>query len=271
MAIGTTSDEYNSLYQTGIRPILDEHLLELSRQKRDYGDYWSASSAGYCMRKNIFDRLGVDAIKEDARKQRIFTSGNIFHEWIQKLTKDANLSVEQELELIDDKLMIKGHIDDLIKISLNDNGLPAKLGDDIEAQHYILYDYKTQNSRAFGYKKADMNIYHKYQLGTYLYMLNTTTKYKVKDARILKISKDDLRMTEEELTYSPELKDMITDYWTTLNSYWNDKKVPACTCDESDGGFMAKEAYNPYFYNGQPCSIDWYYLWKENKAIKEKE
>jgi hypothetical protein len=28
---------------------------------------------------------------------------------------------------------------------------------------------------------------------------------------------------------------------------------------------MAKEAYNPYFYNGEPCSLEWYKKWKLNK------
>lgn len=31
---------------------------------------------------------------------------------------------------------------------------------------------------------------------------------------------------------------------------------------------MAKEAYNPYFYNGSPCSLDWYNKCKENKNGK---
>ena len=42
------------MFETGIRPIIDEHLAKLAAEKRDYGEYWSASSAGYCMRKLIF-------------------------------------------------------------------------------------------------------------------------------------------------------------------------------------------------------------------------
>ena len=44
-----------SLFNSGVRPIIDDFLLEEAKKTRDYGEYWSASSAGYCMRKNIFD------------------------------------------------------------------------------------------------------------------------------------------------------------------------------------------------------------------------
>ena len=241
-----------SLYETGIRPIIDDHLLQKAQERRDYGDYWSASSAGYCMRKVIFDRLQVPYVKTDPRKQRVFTSGDIFHKWIQELTKEAGISVEQEIELIDNNLKVKGHIDDLIQL--------VKTKKD-----YILYDYKTQNSRAFSYSKFGMNPFHRMQLGTYLYMINTNTKYKVKTGRILKISKDDLRLAEEELVYEQALIDDVKFYWETINELWDKKEIPPCQCADLGDGFMADERYNDYYYNGKPCSIEWYKLWKENK------
>lgn len=152
----------DSLFKTGIRPLVDEFLLKESEKVRDYGDYWSASSAGYCMRKVIFDRLKVPHVQTDAdaRKQRVFTSGHIFHEWMQGLTKEAGLSIASELELKDEELMILGHFDDLVE---TEHGL-------------ILYDYKTVNSQAFKYKKDKMSRYHTMQLGTYMYMLRKLAK-----------------------------------------------------------------------------------------------
>jgi len=262
----------NSLFNTGIRPIIDNHLLELSKEKRDYGDYWSASSAGYCMRKVIFDRLGVDKVEENPRKQRVFTAGHIFHKWIQELTASTGASVVQEQELINNNLMIKGHIDDLIK---TDNGL-------------ILYDYKTQNSRAFSYKRPEMSHFHKMQLGTYMYMMRnfspqtlelpeevidskkirdlTKNIRSVKEARILKISKDDLRMSEEQLLWTPDLEKEVYEYWSTINGYWKMKTMPECTCADFENGFMAKPEYNDYYYHGEPCSMVWYKKWKEAKS-----
>ena len=53
------------LYNSGVRVIIDNYLIEESKKVRDYGEFWSASSAGYCMRKLVFQRLGVPKTKED--------------------------------------------------------------------------------------------------------------------------------------------------------------------------------------------------------------
>lgn len=255
-----------TLFETGIRPKVDEYLDTKAKEKRDYGNYWSASSAGYCMRKNIFERLHVPHVNDEARLQRVFEVGHIFHEWMQRITKDAGISVVQELELQDGRLMIRGHIDDLVLVD----------------DKLILYDYKTQNSRAFTWQKSKpMSYFHKMQLGTYMYMLRCSGEIwtldgepsaaGVKDlteGRILKISKDDLRMTEDVLYWDAELESRITTYWRELNKAWDIYKqngsLPPCTCADREGGFMAGEKYNPFFYNGEPCSADWL---KENLAV----
>lgn len=253
-----------SLFESGIRPAIDAHLLKLSQERRDYGDYWSASSAGYCMRRVIFDRLRVPYVKEDARKQRVFTSGHIFHEWIQKLTRDAGLSIVQELELQDEDLMVRGHIDDLVLVREElDKGFTYE-------DHLILMDYKTRNSKNFSYAKKPSH-YHKMQLGTYLYMLRKGFLYKdfvnkvdvknLTEARTLNISKDDLRMTEVQYMWTPALEKEVVGYWSTLNGYWKNKTLPKCTCADYENGFLAKEAYNPYFHEGEPCSEVWAKAW----------
>lgn len=238
----------DTLYETGVRKAFDAYLLEKSKEVRDYGDYWSASSAGYCMRKNIYDRLGVPKIQTDgdARLQRVFEVGHIVHEWAQRITKNAGLSIASELELQDEKLMVRGHFDDLIKVEDN----------------LILYDYKSVNSQAFKYKKDKMSHYHMMQLGTYLYMLRKEYK-DLKEARICNISKDDLRMSEVQLLWTPALEKMVYEYWSTLNGYWKNKQLPKCTCGDYEinaktgKGFMADPRYNPYFYEEEPCSLEW--------------
>lgn len=272
----------NSLYKTGVRVAVDEHLVELAKEIRDYGAFWSGSSAGYCMRKNIFDRLGVTPTSIDARKQRVFEVGHIFHGWVQDITKDIGVSIAQELRLKDSNWMVQGHFDDIIRAA---TGL-------------ILYDYKTANSRSFTYKKGKpMSRYHQYQLGTYMSMIrrvvegdknvtvlkkdddglynkNITDSFRkliksldgLKESRILTISKDDLRMDENQLLWNGGLEDAVNEYWATINEYWNAKKIPTCTCAEHEGGFMAKDKYNPYYFQGESCSLRWYKLWKEGKA-----
>jgi len=262
----------SNLFETGIRPAIDAYLLEESKKTRSYGDYWSASSAGYCMRKVIFERLGVPHVENDsdARKQRVFTSGHIFHSWIQELTKEAGLSIAQEVELIDDDIMVKGHFDDLVLVSekpeyLMDMIDPKTATKPAPKQHLILYDYKTQNSRAFSYKRDKMSHFHRLQLGTYMYIIRKTEHPELTEARILKISKDDLRMSEEQLLWTADLEKDVVGYWSTINGYWKAKTIPKCTCADYEGGFMSREQYNPYFYNGEPCSMEWYKKFKEEQ------
>ena len=241
------------LYNTGVRKYIDDYLLEESKKERDYGDYWSASSAGYCQRKLIFERLGVPKTREDdARLQRVFTAGHIFHSWIQELTKNAGVSVEQETELQDESLMVRGHFDDLIK---TEDGL-------------ILYDYKTANSKSFGYKK-ELSHFHRMQVGTYLYMLRKDKYKDLTEGRILVLEKDTLRTKEFQVMWDKELALDIHNYWTTLNKHWADNTIPNCTCADYEGGFMAKQQYNDYWYNGEPCSLELFKLWQEkNNASK---
>ena len=118
-----------------------------------------------------------------------------------------------------------------------------------------------------------MSHYNKMQLGTYMYMLRNGDYPELKEGRILKISKDDLRLHEIQLLWSAELEKEIVGYWTTLNGYWNKKMIPACTCNDYEQnaktgkGFMADKKYNPYFFNGQPCSIEWF---AQHKEIADK-
>lgn len=235
----------SDLFKSGVRPKIDEYIDAKRKELRDYGDYWSASSAGYCMRKNIFERLGVPHSTEDeARLQRVFESGHIFHQWVQGITKDSGLSVASEDELIDDTIMVKGHFDDIVKVD----------------DKLILYDYKTVSSLSFKYSVGrPMSHFHRLQLGTYMYMLRKSSKYpELDEGRILKISKDDLRMAEDQLIWTEGLEKDVVQYWSTLNGYWKNKKLPKCTCADFEGGFMARERYNPFFYNGEPCSLAWF-------------
>jgi hypothetical protein len=121
------------------------------------------------------------------------------------------------------------------------------------------------------------------QLGTYMYMLrqgadigeNFYNTHEVAEARILSISKDDLRMDEKQLLWTPALEKEIVGYWRTLNGYWAKKVLPKCTCLDYDGGFMGRKSakgkfYNDYFYKDEPCSLAWYKLWKEKQDENTK-
>lgn len=191
-----------SLFDSGIRPAVDAWLLEESKKVRSYGEYWSASSAGYCMRRNIFERLKVPhSVPEDARKQRVFTAGHLFHDWIQGITREAGLSIAQEVELQDEELMIRGHIDDLVPVNGVEQISPSheaykqlkgvhdnKVEPLIATKHLILYDYKTVNSRSFMWAKKNgnaMSFYHSQQLATYALMLKKAAKAELKKRGVI--------------------------------------------------------------------------------------
>jgi hypothetical protein len=259
-----------SIFSSGIRPAIDDYLALQAAKVRDYGSYWSASSAGYCQRKLIFERLGVPpVVKEgDERKTRVFEAGHIFHEWVQRITREAGLSIAQELELQDDELMVRGHIDDLVLVD----------------GRLILMDYKTQHSNAFTWQKGrPASFFHRMQVGTYMYMLRkerTVTDWinltdepvkaaelsPVAEARILKISKDDMRMAENQILWSEELESDVVDYWISLNKHWAERTLPPCSCADHEGGFMAKEKFNPYFYEDEPCSLKLLSKFKKEQA-----
>lgn len=273
----------SDLFNTGIRPVVDQYLLDEAAKVRSYGDYWSASSAGYCMRKLIFERLGVPTTQEaDPRKQRVFSAGHIFHEWLQKLTRDAGISIAQEVELQDEDLMVRGHFDDLVLVDASihtyRDPLAVVEAADWPPKKLILYDYKTVNSRSFMWAKKNgnaMSHYHRMQLGTYMYMLRnykglitrsdvTITNKDLTEARILKIEKENLMMMEQQLMWSASLAREVITYWNKINELWRLKKIPPCACADHEGGFMAQEKFNPFFYDGEPCSIKYY-----NKCKKE--
>lgn len=183
-----------SLFDSGIIPVINNHLLEESKKVRDYGNFWSASSAGYCNRRLIFERLKIPYVTEDARKQRVFSSGHVFHEWIQKITKDAGLSIAQELELQDEELMIRGHVDDLVLLEKPSSNIKLDITprtedgfietkphpniiNKLNISHLILYDYKTAHSKWFEYaKKKPVSYYNRQQVGTYLMMVRSQAK-----------------------------------------------------------------------------------------------
>lgn len=36
-------------------------------------------------------------------------------------------------------------------------------------------------------------------------------------------------------------------------------------------GFMADPKYNPYFFKGEPCSLDYYNKWKKEQEAKSEK
>ncbi len=246
-----------------LAPYIKEHF---SHTQTDYPDYWRVSSAGYCYRYNIFKRLGIPQVQElepdEPRKQATLGIGTAIHEMMQKITRDTGLSVEQESEIKIPKWDLVGHFDDLFEFD----------------GEYYLYDYKTTHSGSFKYK-PELKPTHRLQLGTYMYALRDkypTLKY----GRIMEISKDDFLTREIPLEYDIFLETDIVEYWTGLNQAWKlylkTGELPECTCNDWVGSWFATrnkhgKIWNSYFMNGEPCSIEYFNMYREltNKEIEE--
>ena len=134
--------------------LINQQLLK--EDDSEYPDYWRGSSAGYCMRYNIFKRLHIpevpETLEDKPRQIGTLRCGTAIHEVVQSLTKSAKLSVEQESELKSKEWDMVGHFDDLIKFPNGD---------------LVLVDYKTVNSKAFNYPLELKNT-HRMQVGSYL-------------------------------------------------------------------------------------------------------
>ncbi len=245
------------------------HAQLVAEDDHDYPDYWRISSAGYCMRYNIFKRLHVPAVPEivDGESQKLgtFGIGHAVHGMVQSLTKNAGISVAQEQEVTAPEWDAVGHFDDLIRFSTGD---------------LVLYDYKTVHSKALNYP-AELKKTHRMQVGTYMYLLReeypTLTL-----ARIMEISKDDFLIREIGLQWSDELKADIEAYWTELNDWWEiyhkTGKLPPCTCEERVGSWFSTrnkygKVWHDFFYEGTPCSQKWFDMWKEkqDKEVKNEK
>lgn len=291
----------DTIYERGPIYFIDRFFDE--KKQDDYPDYWRGSSAGMCMRRVMFQRLGVppalysqEKRDEHSRKTRVFQAGHIFHEFLQRVTRDAGISLNQEIELRHNGLSVRGHYDDLLLIT----------------DRLILVDYKSQHSMSFHWAKKfkrPMSLYHRLQLGTYLYILQCIARgdkdavalsldehgeYTVditeqihlelkakplKEGRIVLVSKDDLSTRQEKLLWNPGLEKEVTQYWKSLEGYWVNKTIPRCTCDETSRdpdqkptknnplglGWAATEKYNDFYYEGEPCSLKWYEMWRDNK------
>jgi len=243
-----------------LMPYINKYLKDKSEEVRDYGDYWSASSAGMCQRLLVFRRLKLPKVPElnddFGTAQRNFGIGHAVHGWVQGITKATGISVAQEQELQDETYMIRGHYDDVVKID----------------GKYILIDYKTVNSKAFGYPKKEMGQLHRMQLGTYLMMLQKDHP-KLVDAMIYEFEKDNGRYRFQSIKWDNVLENDVKGFWRALNASWGAYKeygeIPDCTCHLIDNGWMAKrtklgKVYNDYFFNNEPCSLEWFARNKEN-------
>lgn len=186
--------------------VVDEYIAEKRAEQINSHDKFRVSDAGRCHLMRYWKRQGKSATDEpDARTQRVFEVGHIFHKWLQDLLQKKGILVEKEKEVEDIHRI--GHADAIIQ---NEKGL-------------ILYDFKTVHSRKFHYKRKEGNngdIHYYMQAYTYATML----PFGVSDIRIAYISKDDLCI--EEVTVPDEISETVMRDWSILIEAWKKGQEP---------------------------------------------
>lgn len=226
---------------------LDNYLNEQLEKESNIApetDYFRASDTGKCLRMRYMKRLGIDYTKKpDKRINRVFKAGDLFHDYLQGLTRRAGISIAQEGLVFDEDLQVVGHFDDLL---------------DIDGKIRVA-DYKSKHSWGFKYlydegaqedhiKQATLYAYliskNGYVLANYEGdELKESIWYpprEIDEITIYYISKDDLRVAEFTYKKGLYLDSVIGEYKKLVKAF-KEKKVPECTCEDMYGGAKDKD------------------------------
>jgi CRISPR-associated protein Cas4 len=199
-----------------IQEIVDQDLRAAQVSRKSRGDYWYASEIGYCPRKSIFSRAGLQGKEKDARTLRVFELGKLHESFLLDRVR-AGLTVgetkikeaKREVECNNNKLNVHGRIDLIV---------------DYENGEREIVECKSQSSRSFTWmltKKEGASEHHIAQLWFYLYTAN------VERGQLIYSSKDDLREAQFPINLSNEkVGKEVLDKINFLNQNWADEKLP---------------------------------------------
>lgn len=193
--------------------IINDYLTaELAKERKTGRSRWWASGAGYCMRRECYERAGISRVREeDPRSLRVMNAGKIFHRWAQGLIDAAVGEAHAERELTIPELDVVGHVDNIVQL----------------AWGWTLVDYKSQHGDSFWHGKKNgtmLKDHQRLQLGTYL--LGLQKDYPGINGMVLYISRDDLSINQEVVMWTSQLENDVRLYWDTLNNYWAKRDTP---------------------------------------------
>lgn len=196
---------------------------------REPDQKWHPSSIFSCARKAIYEYRGEEQSNpKDARSGRVLFVGTQWHEIVQAAV-NAHGEVDEvytEVPIDLPDLNIVGHADQLVRI-----------GD-----RWELLEFKSISSRGFSYLKGQPKPEHVEQAMVYLYAIRTagapdhngwvmdehgnSNIPPLGDAldrvRFVYISKDDLRIAEFTVHFTPEMEQSMRDRIALLNVYAED-------------------------------------------------
>ena len=227
-----------------IESLYHSYLVQADNLREKDRELFHASSAGSCLRKQMYNYYDYPHDEKDKKSYRILRLGTIVHKDIEEaiahyctefMNNDGNKQV-----FIEDKI----ELEELSVVGTYDVG---KL--DAEENRFTLWDIKTAAAykwtTKFGRKqnrKPSSDTNYKLQLGTYALGINHKYKVSKIEMYLLWYNKNTSAMREQIV--SPEWVEKALEYWVAVNEVLEDI------------GNHFEEELKPEYYLGVPYQ-DW--------------
>jgi CRISPR/Cas system-associated exonuclease Cas4 (RecB family) len=228
--------------QMDIELLYHSYLVQADNLREKDEKLFHASSAGSCLRKQMYSYYDFPQDRKDKRSYRILRLGTIVHKDIEEAIanyEDVNSGGNEQV-FIEDKI----ELEELNVVGTYDVGRI-----DMEENKFTLWDIKTAAAykwtTKFGRKqnrKPSSDTNYKLQLGTYALGINQKFKVGKIEMYLLWYNKNTSQMREQIV--SPEWIEKALEYWVTVNE----------TLEDMDEHF--EEELKPEYYLGVPYQ-DW--------------
>tara|TARA_Y100000034_G_scaffold38268_1_gene46970 strand:+ start:501 stop:1247 length:747 start_codon:yes stop_codon:yes gene_type:complete len=225
-----------------IELLYHSYLVQADNLREKDEKLFHASSAGSCLRKQMYSYYDFPQDRKDKRSYRILRLGTIVHKDIEEAIanyEDVNSGGNEQV-FIEDKI----ELEELNVVGTYDVGRI-----DMEENKFTLWDIKTAAAykwtTKFGRKqnrKPSSDTNYKLQLGTYALGINQKFKVGKIEMYLLWYNKNTSQMREQIV--SPEWIEKALEYWVTVNE----------TLEDMDEHF--EEELKPEYYLGVPYQ-DW--------------
>ena len=225
-----------------IELLYHSYLVQADNLREKDEKLFHASSAGSCLRKQMYSYYDFPQDRKDKRSYRILRLGTIVHKDIEEAIanyEDVNSDGNEQV-FIEDKI----ELEELNVVGTYDVGRI-----DMEENKFTLWDIKTAAAykwtTKFGRKqnrKPSSDTNYKLQLGTYALGINQKFKVGKIEMYLLWYNKNTSQMREQIV--SPEWIEKALEYWVTVNE----------TLEDIDEHF--EEELKPEYYLGVPYQ-DW--------------
>lgn len=243
-----------------LQQIVDEHLRQERRQREESGEHvrqgWYASDLGQCLAGVYRQRLEGPP-QFDERRLRLFSVGNIFHQWLVERVRASGYEMLAEERLESPEYHFSGRADLLVK----------------DEERTILYEIKTMHSQGFWYRQRSGGLalpHHELQLTSYMWLLRD--RYPGLEARLCYVSKDDLAVLTAPVPFREATLAEVKRQLTVLNHAWESMLPPepaAAVVYDQEAGRWTVNWQAKYCPSHDRCAGDPDWLGKAEKKVKE--